>query len=220
MVVHGGLRAGRDDQRRERETPITSAIEEPGANPGAHPAIWGRHLILLGKPGLVGQQLGKVRPDLSQDLPRVIMLVSDAADLGDEPAKSRIVDDVLILSSLDGGSHGNLLLDHHRMRVRCHSLHLSEGAWDAATKNGRALVAVAEPGRGRETEGLTLDPIRTEDDPVKEKTAVEGAIADAKVADRITSARGLLEQVARESRQFDELLTGVIGLNDKGVGFI
>jgi hypothetical protein len=49
---------------------------------------------------------------------------------------------------------------------------------------------------------------------------VEGAIADAKVADRITSARGLLEQVARVSRQFDELLTGVIGLNDKGVGFI
>jgi hypothetical protein len=26
--------------------------------------------------------------------------------------------------------------------------------------------------------------------------------------------------VARVSRQFDELLTGVIGLNDKGVGFI
>jgi len=189
MVVHGGLRAGRDDQRRERETPITSAIEEPGANPGAHPAIWGRLLILLGKPGLVGQQLGKVRPDLSQDLPRVIMLVSDAADLGDEPTKSRVVDDVLILSSLDGGSHGNLLLDHHRMRVRCHSLHLSDGAWDAAIKNGRALVAVAEPGRGRETEALKGNSIRTEDDPVKEKTDVEGECADAKVADRITAAR-------------------------------
>jgi hypothetical protein len=51
-----------------------------------------------------------VRPDLSQDLPRVIMLVSDAADLGDEPTKSRIVDDVLILSRFDHGSHRNLLL--------------------------------------------------------------------------------------------------------------
>ena len=110
MVVHGGLRAGRDDQRREGEAAVTGAIEEPGADPGAHPTLRGRLLILLGKPGLVGQQLGKVRPDLSQDLPRVIMLVSDAADLGDEPTKSRIVDDVLILSSFDRGSHRNLLL--------------------------------------------------------------------------------------------------------------
>jgi hypothetical protein len=49
---------------------------------------------------------------------------------------------------------------------------------------------------------------------------VQGEIADAKVADRITAARGLLEQVARVSRQFDELLTGVIGLSDEDVGFI
>jgi hypothetical protein len=48
---------------------------------------------------------------------------------------------------------------------------------------------------------------------------VQGEIADAKVADRITAARGLLEQVARVSRQFDELLTGVIGLSDEDVGF-
>src|SRR5919107_4507366 len=100
MVVHGGLGAGRDDQRRDRQAAITGSIEEPGADPGAHPAVFGRLLILLGKPGLVGQQLGKVRPDPGQDLPRAVMLVSDAADLGDERAKSRIVDDVLILSSL------------------------------------------------------------------------------------------------------------------------
>jgi hypothetical protein len=42
----------------------------------------------------------------------------------------------------------------------------------------------------------TGDSIRTEDDPVKEKTDVEGEIADAKVADRIVAVRGLLEQVA------------------------
>jgi hypothetical protein len=94
----------------------------------------------------------------------------------------------------------------------------------------------------------TGDSIRTEDDPVKEEpkadefaddsisevelllavrrsllflsACVEGAIADAKVADRIVAAPGLLEQVARVPRQFEELLTGVIGLNDKGVGFI
>jgi hypothetical protein len=106
------------------------------------------------------------------------------------------------------------------MRVRCHSLHLSEGAWDAAIKNGRALVTVAKPRPGRETEGLTLDPIRTEDDPVKEKTAVEGEISDAKVADQRMAARELLEQVARVPRQFDELLTGVVGLSDEDVGFI
>jgi hypothetical protein len=81
-------------------------------------------------------------------------------------------------------------------------------------------VTVAKPRPGRETEGLTLDPIRTEDDPVKEKTAVEGEISDAKVADQIMAARELLEQVARVPRQFDELLTGVVGLSDEDVGFI
>jgi hypothetical protein len=48
---------------------------------------------------------------------------------------------------------------------------------------------------------------------------VQGEIADAKVADRITAARGLLEQVARVPCQFDELLIGVIGLSDEDVGF-
>ena len=64
------------------------------------------------------------------------------------------------------------------------------------------------------------DFIRMEDDPVKEQTDVEGEIANAKVADRIVAARGLLEQVARVPRQFEELLTGVIGLSDQDVGFI
>jgi hypothetical protein len=80
-------------------------------------------------------------------------------------------------------------------------------------------MAVAGPQRGRETAALKCDSTHTEDDPVKEKTDVEGEIADAKVADRIT-AGGLLEQVARVPRQFEELLTGVIGLSDQDVGFI
>ena len=77
MVVHGGLRAWRDDQRRKGEAAVTGAIEEPGADPGAHPAVCGRLLILLGKPGLVGQQLGEMRPDRGQDFSRVIAIVPD-----------------------------------------------------------------------------------------------------------------------------------------------
>ena len=55
---------------------------------------------------------------------------------------------------------------------------------------------------------------------MNEKTAVEGEISDAKVADQIMAARELLEQVARVPRQFDKLLTGVVGLSDEDVGFI
>jgi hypothetical protein len=109
MVVDGGLRAGRDDQRRESETAITGAIEKPGADPGTHASIRGRFLILLGKPGLVGQQFGKMRPNRGQDLTRVIVLIADPGDFGHERAKSWVVDDILILSSLDGGSHRNPL---------------------------------------------------------------------------------------------------------------
>ena len=79
MVVDGGLRAGRDDQRREGQAAVAGAVEEPGADAGAHPAPRGRLLILLGKPGLVGQQLGEVGPDRGEDLARVIVLVLDAA---------------------------------------------------------------------------------------------------------------------------------------------
>src|SRR5215217_1981971 len=110
MVVHRGLRTGRDDQRREGEAAVTGAIEEPGANTRAHATLRGRLLILLGKPGIVGQQLGEMWPDRSQDLSRVIVLVSDPGNLGDERAKSRVVNDVLILSGFNGGSHKSLLL--------------------------------------------------------------------------------------------------------------
>jgi hypothetical protein len=54
-----------------------------------------------------------VRPDLGQDLPWVIVLVSDAADFGDERAKPWVIDDVFILSSLDSCTHANLLVAHH-----------------------------------------------------------------------------------------------------------
>jgi hypothetical protein len=49
---------------------------------------------------------------------------------------------------------------------------------------------------------------------------VEGKIADAKVADRIMAARGLLEHAVKRSRLFDELLPGMVGLSDEDVGFI
>jgi hypothetical protein len=49
---------------------------------------------------------------------------------------------------------------------------------------------------------------------------VEGEIADAKVADRIMAARGLLEHAAKVPRLFDELLTGVIELSDDDIGMI
>jgi hypothetical protein len=49
---------------------------------------------------------------------------------------------------------------------------------------------------------------------------VDGEIADAKVADRILAARGLLEHAAKMPRLFDELLTGVVELSDEDVGLI
>jgi hypothetical protein len=49
---------------------------------------------------------------------------------------------------------------------------------------------------------------------------VEGEIADAKVADRIMAARGLLEHAAKVPRLFDELLAGVVELSDEDVGLI
>jgi hypothetical protein len=49
---------------------------------------------------------------------------------------------------------------------------------------------------------------------------VDGEIADAKVADRITAAHGLLEHAAKVPRLFDELLTGVAELSDEDVGLI
>jgi hypothetical protein len=49
---------------------------------------------------------------------------------------------------------------------------------------------------------------------------VDGEIADAKVADRILAARGLLEHAAKVPRLFDELLAGVVELSDEDVGLI
>src|SRR5215211_191373 len=117
MVVHGGLRAGRDDQRREGKAAVSGAIEEPRADTGTHPAVGGRLLILLGKPGLVSQQLGEMRPDRGQDLARVIVLISDPSDLRDERAKSRVVDHILVLSGLNTVGHG-YLLGHSASRLR------------------------------------------------------------------------------------------------------
>jgi hypothetical protein len=49
---------------------------------------------------------------------------------------------------------------------------------------------------------------------------VDGEIADAKVADRIMAARGLLEHAAKVPRLFDELLAGVVDLSEEDVGLI
>ena len=49
---------------------------------------------------------------------------------------------------------------------------------------------------------------------------VDGEIEDAKVADRIMAARGLLEHAAKVPRLFDELLTGVVELSDEDIGLI
>jgi hypothetical protein len=49
---------------------------------------------------------------------------------------------------------------------------------------------------------------------------VDGEIEDAKVADRIMAARGLLEHAAKVPRLFDDLLTGVVELSDKDIGLI
>ena len=49
---------------------------------------------------------------------------------------------------------------------------------------------------------------------------VDGEIADAKVADRIMAARGLLEHATKVPRLLDELLTGVVELSGDDVGLI
>jgi hypothetical protein len=104
------------------------------------------------------------------------------------------------------------------------------------------------PRRRRETAALRGESIRTEDDRLKVESegdefadnaiteeelllaarrsvlflsaCVDGEIADAKVADRIMAARGLLEHAAKVPRLFDELLTGVAELSDEDVGLI
>jgi hypothetical protein len=49
---------------------------------------------------------------------------------------------------------------------------------------------------------------------------VDGEIEDAKVADRIMAARGLLEHAAKVPRLFDELLSGVVELSGDDIGLI
>jgi hypothetical protein len=49
---------------------------------------------------------------------------------------------------------------------------------------------------------------------------VDGEVEDAKVADRIMAARGLLEHASKVPRLFDELLTGVVDLSDEDIGLI
>jgi hypothetical protein len=49
---------------------------------------------------------------------------------------------------------------------------------------------------------------------------VEGEVADAKVADRIMAARGLLEHAAKVPHLFDQLLGGVDQLSEGDVGLI
>jgi hypothetical protein len=51
-------------------------------------------------------------------------------------------------------------------------------------------------------------------------TCVDGEIADAKVSDRITAARSLLEHATKVPRLMDELLTGVVELSDEDMGLI
>jgi hypothetical protein len=49
---------------------------------------------------------------------------------------------------------------------------------------------------------------------------VDGEVADAKVADRIMAARGVLEHAAKVPRLFDELLAGVDQLSGEDAGLI
>ena len=63
VVVDGRLRAGRDDEREEREGAVLRAVEEPLADPAAHAALRCRRLILDREPPRGGEQLGKPRLD-------------------------------------------------------------------------------------------------------------------------------------------------------------
>jgi len=49
---------------------------------------------------------------------------------------------------------------------------------------------------------------------------VDGEIADAKVADRIMAARGLLEHATKVPRLLDELLMGATELSEDDLGLI
>ena len=107
---------------------------------------------------------------------------------------------------------------------------------------------VAEPQRERETAALTGESMWKGENLVKDETGadeltdnsiteeellsaarrsflflsacVDGEIEDAKVADRIMAARGLLEHAAKVPRLFDDLLTGVVELSDEDIGLI
>ena len=49
---------------------------------------------------------------------------------------------------------------------------------------------------------------------------VDGEIAEAKVTDRIATARGLLKHAAKVPHLFDELMTAVVELGGDDVGLI
>src|ERR1051326_3804600 len=63
VVVNGSLHAGRDDQAEERECPVAGAVEQPLADPAAHPALRRRSAKSRRKPVVIGEQVGKARPD-------------------------------------------------------------------------------------------------------------------------------------------------------------
>ena len=95
VVVDGGRRAGRDDESEERERLVLGPVEEPLADPAAHAAPGYRRSQLVGKPGMVGEQLGEPRPDrLARGLRR--RSGRDlVADLVDEGPNDRRIEDVL-----------------------------------------------------------------------------------------------------------------------------
>lgn len=63
VVVHRRLGAGRHHKREERERAVARTEEEPLPDASPHSALRGAPPVFLRKPGRIGQQLGKARPD-------------------------------------------------------------------------------------------------------------------------------------------------------------
>jgi hypothetical protein len=97
VVVDGRHRPRRHDEAEERERPVCSAEEKPLPDAAAHPALGRRLLVALRQPGPVGEELAERRLDRRAVLGRGSMLVDTAADLADELAHERRVEDVLVV---------------------------------------------------------------------------------------------------------------------------
>src|SRR5438552_11570226 len=102
VVVDRRLRAGRDDEREERQRAVAGAIEEPLADAAAHPALGRGGSVGGRKPVGVGEKLREPGPDRLARVLRRGGAGDRRFDVGHERSHDRRVEDELGAHRLTG----------------------------------------------------------------------------------------------------------------------